>query len=180
MGAKFDSPDTHSGRPTPSAPRSRIDRFEPRPDDILAWLPEAVFAIDTQGRVILWNRAMEALSGFKANAVLGRGEYVYALPFHGVQRPVLIDLALHWNRETADALAAVRKEGEILISETRNPACRADPCVLRHRVRPLYNSGGAVVGAVDIVCDITPWRQIEEQLQEREALLRRLSEQIAR
>ena len=62
--------------------------------DIIDFLPDATFVIDREGRVIAWNRAMEEMPGIRAAAMLGKGDYEYALPFYGERRPILIDLVL--------------------------------------------------------------------------------------
>jgi PAS domain-containing protein len=61
---------------------------------IVSFLPDATFAIDKMGRVIAWNRAMENMTGVKADEILGIGDYEYSLPFYGFRRPILIDLVL--------------------------------------------------------------------------------------
>ena len=62
--------------------------------NIVSFLPDATFAIDKKGRVIAWNRAMESMTGVKADDILGKGEYEYSLPFYGFRQPILIDLVL--------------------------------------------------------------------------------------
>jgi len=65
---------------------------ERRLADIIDFLPDAMLAIDRSGRVIAWNRAMEDLTGIAAADILGKGDYGYAVPFYGEQRPFLLDL----------------------------------------------------------------------------------------
>ncbi|MDY6895380.1 MAG: PAS domain S-box protein, partial [Thermotogota bacterium] len=60
--------------------------------DIVNFLPDAMFAIDVEGKVIAWNMRMEKLSGVKAADMVGKGDYEYALPFYGERRPMLINL----------------------------------------------------------------------------------------
>ncbi len=62
--------------------------------DIIDFLPDATFVIDRQGKVIAWNRAMEEMTGIKAEDILGKSNYEYALPFYGERRPILVDLVL--------------------------------------------------------------------------------------
>ena len=38
---------------------------------------------------------MEDLTGWKAEEILGKGNYEYAIPFFGTRRPVLADLILN-------------------------------------------------------------------------------------
>jgi PAS domain-containing protein len=51
-------------------------------------------AIDIGGRVVIWNPAMEKLTGACAADMIGKGNYEYALPFYGIRRPILVDLVL--------------------------------------------------------------------------------------
>ena len=60
--------------------------------DIIHFMPDATFAIDREGKVIVWNRAMEEMTGVKAEDMLGKGDHEYSLPFYGARRPKLIDL----------------------------------------------------------------------------------------
>lgn len=44
-------------------------------------LPDGTLAVDREGKVLVWNRAMEEMTGVKKEEILGRGEYAYAVPF---------------------------------------------------------------------------------------------------
>ena len=81
--------------------RSAVDRkrteklakdTERRLYDIINFLPDATFAIDTRGTVIAWNRAIEEMTGVPASEMLRKGNYEYSIPFSGERRPILIDL----------------------------------------------------------------------------------------
>ena len=72
-----------------------VHDHERREADIINFLPDATFAIDINGMVITWNRAMEDMTGVKAAEILGKGNYEYAIPLYGERRPVIIDLLLH-------------------------------------------------------------------------------------
>ena len=60
--------------------------------DIVEFLPDATVVIDREKRVILWNHAMEEMTGLCKDEVLGKGDYVYSIPFYGKRKPMLIDL----------------------------------------------------------------------------------------
>ena len=51
-----------------------IRDHERREADIINFLPDATFAIDTRGVVIAWNRAMERMTGVPAEQILGKGQ----------------------------------------------------------------------------------------------------------
>jgi len=72
--------------------RNAVKDSEQRLADIVDFLPDATFAIDRNGRVIIWNHAIEKMTGVPASDMLGKGEHGYALPFYGTRRPMLIDL----------------------------------------------------------------------------------------
>ncbi|MCG6538168.1 MAG: PAS domain S-box protein, partial [Syntrophales bacterium LBB04] len=48
---------------------------ERRLTDIINFLPDATFAIDRQGTVIAWNKAIEEMTGVKAADMLGMGNF---------------------------------------------------------------------------------------------------------
>ena len=63
--------------------------------DIINCLPDAVMAINKDGKVIVWNRAIEQMTKIPADEMLGKGDYEYAIPFYGKRRPILVDLVLN-------------------------------------------------------------------------------------
>ena len=60
-----------------------LHESEKRLTDIINFLPDATFAIDHEGTVIAWNRAIEELTGIPAAEMLGKGDHEYAIPFYG-------------------------------------------------------------------------------------------------
>jgi len=137
---------------------------ERRLADIIDFLPDATFAIDLSGKVIAWNRAIEEMTGFKAEDMLGKGNQEYAIPFYGMQRPVLIDLVFRFNAETEKNYDFVKREGDVLLTETRM-AVGEHPLVLWGKARPLYDGSGNIVGAIESVRDITALKQAQKALQ---------------
>jgi len=91
---------------------------ERRLANIINFLPDATFAVDHEGKVIAWNRAIEGMTGVKAEDMLDKGDYEYALPFYGVRRPMLIDLVLFPDETTEKKYFFAHKEKDVLIAET--------------------------------------------------------------
>ncbi len=73
---------------------------EKRLADIINFLPDATFAINREGVIIAWNRAIDEMTGLSAEMMLGKGDHEYALPFYGELRPILIDLVFEPEKET--------------------------------------------------------------------------------
>jgi len=145
--------------------------------DILEFLPDATFVIDSDGRVIAWNRAMEVMTGVKAEEMIGKGDHEYAVPFYGERRQVLIDLAFvgkdaHWLR---DHYSHIRKDGDVLIADTTLPRPLGRKSVLTGTVSPLYNSNGRVMGAIESIRDITERKAGEQALEAANKKLQLLS-----
>lgn len=140
--------------------------------DIIDFLPDATFVIDRDKRVIAWNRAMEELSGVEKEAILGQGDYAYALPFYGERRPILIDLVDHDPEVVKQNYRHVRLEGGILFAETYIPEWRGtDGIHLWGTASPLFDSNGMHVGAIESIRDITEQKRVEQAFKFRNILL---------
>jgi len=59
--------------------------------DIIEFLPDAVMVIDAEGRITAWNRAIEKMTGVKAEDILGKGNDEHAIPFYSATRQVRND-----------------------------------------------------------------------------------------
>ena len=138
---------------------------ERRLAQIIEFLPDATFVIDTQGKVTAWNRAMESLTGVSAQDMLGRSRYAYAMPFYGRERPVLIDCALKKDEEIARTYSSFYEEGTRLVSETYLSDFKgAGPAWLWNTATPLYDPEGKVIGAIESIRDITVHKKAETAL----------------
>ncbi len=138
---------------------------EKRLADIINFLPDATFAIDTQGIVIAWNRAMERMTGVSSAEILGKGNFVYAIPFYQERRPLLINLVLDDDPALTAKYPFVRKEGRTLISEITIPHFNdGRGAALWFTASPLYNRNGDVVGAIESIREVTERKQAEEDL----------------
>jgi PAS domain S-box-containing protein len=145
---------------------------ERRLSDIIDFLPDATLAINRKGNVIAWNRAIEEMTGVKADDMVGKGDFEYALPFYGVRRPILIDLVLKPDKKIERSYYSVfKKEEDHLIVETWVPALKDKRAFLWAKASPLYDSKGRIVGAIESIRDITERKQAEEMLEKREVEL---------
>ena len=158
--------------------REELKESNERLAQILDFLPDPTFAIDLEGKVIAWNRANEKMTGAKAEEVLGRGDYIYALPFYGYRRPALIDAALDRDSELLEKYSAVQRDGDILLAEAVAPLRGGENRVLWCKAGPLYDSGGKIIGAIESIRDVTEIRKTEEMLRDSEKRYRSVVENI--
>ncbi len=144
--------------------------------DILDFLPDATFAVDTEGKVILWNKAMEEMTGVRAEDILLKGNYEYALPIYGIRRPLLVDMVLKWDDEAAKKYQNVRIEpGKVILAEIDATILGKD-VTLFGKAKPLYNTKGEVIGAIESIRDISERKQAERKLQEERQRLANIIE----
>jgi PAS domain S-box-containing protein len=141
--------------------------------DIISFLPDATLVINREGKVIAWNRAIEEMTGIPAANMLGKGDYEYALPFYSERRPILIDLVLIPQEEfEREKYAHIERSGEILTGETITPALKGGARFLYATASALRDSHGTVVGAIEVIRDITDRKNAEEALRKSEHLYR--------
>ncbi len=137
-------------------------RYEHRLADIINFLPDATFVIDQDRKVISWNRAMEEITGVPAEQMLGKGDYVYALPFYGCRRPILVDLVFEPDEELEkNYYHIIQKKGDLLIAETQLARPMGKSTYLWGKATPLYDESGARVGAIESIRDITDRKKTE-------------------
>ncbi|MFA4861000.1 PAS domain S-box protein [Methanoregula sp.] len=137
---------------------------EKRLFDIINFLPDPTFAINREGQVIAWNRAMEGLSGVSSTDILGKGDYEYSIPFYGHRRPILIDLISASEEHIMEHYSGIIREKDVLIAETDLPHPGGHPIIVMGKASPLYNTEGEITGAIESIRDITPRKKAEDEL----------------
>lgn len=135
--------------------------------DIINFLPDATLAIDANGIVIAWNRAIEMMTGISSQDMIGKGNYEYALPFYGERRPLLVDFALKCDESMQrEHLSIFYRNGDVLFAE-------GEPSVHAHSFNETYlwgaasvlrNARGEVTGAIETIRDITSHKLLEAGL----------------
>lgn len=146
------------------AARAALKESEQRLSDIINFLPDATFVIDSDGKVIAWNRAIETMTGVPADDMLGKGNYEYALPFYGKRRAGVVDLILNSDPEAAKEYAYVEKVRDTLIAEAFLPCIGTSGIQAWIIATPLYDAKGEVTGAIESIRDITERKNAEEAI----------------
>ena len=144
-----------------------IEDSEERLFNILQMLPNAVFMIDKNNCVNFWNKQAEALTGFAASDMMGRGEYEYALPFYGEKRPMLIDLLDANDTLLKNEYKNVQKIDSVLRVEAYVPALKGEKRFLIAAATKLYDSDNNYIGAIEIIEDITEKQLQKEKIEQQ-------------
>ncbi|MDP3480185.1 MAG: PAS domain S-box protein, partial [Desulfoprunum sp.] len=140
-----------------------LRKSEKRLAGIFDFLPDATFAIDRDGKVIAWNRAIEVMSGIAADRMIGTTGYEYALPFYGERRPLLIDLVSVSDEEIEKNYLTVERKGNTLLAEAKL-LLNGEPRTLSGIAAPLYDERGNVAGAIEAIRDVTDRKRNEEEI----------------
>jgi CheY-like chemotaxis protein/Flp pilus assembly protein TadD len=118
---------------------------------------DPMFAIDRGGIVLAWNDAMEQLTDVPASAIAGKGDLVYAEPFFGTKRKMLINLIFESDdaiREQQYMLVNREPEGPV-IAVTRGKKRDGSEWTLWTKAMPIFDGQGDFIAAVATVRDVT-------------------------
>jgi PAS domain S-box-containing protein len=172
----------HKVRQAVDKKQAERDLFESekRLTDIINFLPDATFAIDREGRVIAWNRAIEDLTGIPSVDMIGKGDHEYAIPFYSRRRPLLIDLIFEPDEQIQKQYSGIRREKDILIAESDLPRPRGKQLTIMGKASPLYDRQGNPAGAIESIRDITARKQAEDELRAAYEEIRITDEELRR
>jgi PAS domain S-box-containing protein len=144
--------------------------------DIIEFLPDPTFIIDADGMVTAWNRAMEGLTGVSKDAMIGKGDYQYAVPFYGEKREILIDLIDAPDWELPPYLRIDRARHAIFGSAYCPSIAGGEGAYLWGKATALFDDAGNRVGAIESIRDVSAIFRAEEALKQSEAKYRDLVE----
>ncbi len=147
---------------------TRLRESEQQMQEIIEFLPDATFALDREGKVIAWNRAIEEMTGVKKEAMLNQGDYEHAIPFCGERRPLLADRLLRGEVEAGNP--------HTLVSETSVPHLRGGKGAhIRFTATALLDANGNVAGAIESIRDVSDQVMTEAALRNAGRQLNTLS-----
>jgi PAS domain S-box-containing protein len=139
---------------------------------IIEFLPDATFVIDKDRKVIAWNKAIEEMTGISKEHILGKGDYIYGLPFYGEPRPMLVDLMEGADNETESKYIYIDRKDGRLYAEAFVPSLRAGRgAYVWATASPLYDDKGNVIGSIESIRDITQQKMSADELKRRDTLL---------
>ncbi|RJX26042.1 MAG: diguanylate cyclase, partial [Dethiobacter sp.] len=150
----------NSGRRTERL-RERLSLLE----RIVDSLPDGVLAVDREGKAVMWNRAVEEMTGVRKEEVLGRGEYAFAVPFYRERRPMLVNILLGDGREWERKYEKIERKDQVVVGEGFAPyAYGGRGLHFWTLAAPIYDEAGNLLGAVQCIRDIGERKQMEDEL----------------
>jgi PAS domain S-box-containing protein len=141
-------------------------RYWPSSAAIVESSNDAIICTNLDGTVTTWNRAAEAIFGYRPQEVIGRAVFLLAAPGREDETPVILDQIKRGHRIQHYETVRRHKDGrQIAISLT---------------VSPIRADNGRIVGASKIARDITERKQAEAELHRlNETLEQRVAERTA-
>jgi PAS domain S-box-containing protein len=139
-------------------------------DEIIEFLPDATLVIDTQGRVIAWNRAIEELTGVAKEDMLNQGDYEYGRLLYGQRCPILVDIVLTDSQDRPsleEDYQYISWKEEIIYGEAYAPLVNnGKGAHLWGAAGRLRDASGNLIGAIESIRDVSERKNLELQLQQ--------------
>jgi len=135
--------------------------------ELVEQLVVPTFVIDAGGRVVVWNKAIERLTGMAAAAVIGTSEHWRA--FYGTPRPCLADLIVQGRTDEIDSYYTEHDEAldDPFGARAENwcvMPLRGTELYLAIDAGPIRNEAGEIVAAVETLRDMTYRKRTEAAL----------------
>ena len=148
--------------------------------DLIDFLPDPTFAIDAQGCVILWNRAIEKFTGVNAADILGKGNYEHSIPFYKIRRPILANLLLKPDPEFEKQYQYFKRTADSICGEAYATGMLDGKTFLWCIATPIYDSDGIITGAIESIRDNTEHRKASETIRIQNSELEEANNQLIR
>jgi len=138
---------------------------------LLDHLVVPTFVLDREGKVIIWNRACERLTGLPAQKVLGTRKHWRA--FYPTPRPVLADLVLHKRLHELQVFydSYLEQPADAGMEQTVHAETWCDMPRLGQQLYlaldagPVYDEAGQLVGVIQSLRDMTREKRTHAELE---------------
>ena len=125
--------------------------------DLINFSSDPSFAIDRDGKVVAWNTSMEQLTDIKASDMIEKSDYIYAEPFFGTRRKMLVNLIFDSNDEILKQkyMIVSRVAKGPIIAVTKGLKKDGSDWTLWTKAMPVYDGQGNFIAAVGTIRDVT-------------------------
>lgn len=156
--------------------RASLRARDRRLADIIDFLPDPTLVIGENGTIVFWNRALEQLTGVKAEDMLGKGDFEYATAFYGTKTPLLADYARGAVSAPDSRYEIADLKSDAIIAEVDVFLATAGHRRIWAKAVALRDETGRITGAIEAVRDVTDRHRAKMALRESEEKYRRIVE----
>ncbi len=135
---------------------------EKRTKYILSSIPDAVFIIDSAGKVTFWNDEMEKMTGIKSEQIIGKNYYEYSIPFFGKKKPMLLFLVNRKDEYLTKNFENIRKKANVLQTETNISDFKRKTKYFIEIATAIFDKNNNYDGAIEVIHDITERKEQEK------------------
>jgi PAS domain S-box-containing protein len=143
-------------------------------EDLVNFLPDATFAIDMTGRIIIWNKSMEELTGVNAEKMIGKGNKEYSRLFENKSEISLVEQISKRGLKSDENQDEMGEESNYLHAEAYFRNLNGKKTYLGVKAAPLYDQNHNIVGAIESLRDITEIKLVERLLRKNNEELRKI------
>jgi PAS domain S-box-containing protein len=132
----------------------------------------AIFVLNPQHRVVLWNKACEELTGIAASSVVGTGNHWQA--FYDHERPCLSDIVLDKGQEKEGFYEVYEKSTLVpdgLHAEGWYHSLNGRVRYITFDAAPVHDERGVLLAAIETLNDITERKRAEANMRLQSAAL---------
>ena len=124
--------------------------------DALNFFHQAAYVIDREGKVMVWNKGMEKMTGVAEGDILGKADWDYSIPFFGHRAPMLSDLIFQDDATIAENnYTIIEKEKGTITAWIKAIPEEGRQNILWMKSTALYDSKGMFIGVMGKIRDIT-------------------------
>jgi DNA-binding response OmpR family regulator/regulator of sirC expression with transglutaminase-like and TPR domain len=124
--------------------------------DALNFFHQAAYVIDREGKVMVWNKGMEKMTGVAEGDILGKADWDYSIPFFGHRAPMLSDLIFQDDATIAENnYTIIEKEKGTITAWIKAIPEEGRQNILWMKSIALYDSKGMFIGVMGKIRDIT-------------------------
>lgn len=135
-------------------------------EEIINKIPVSLIILDRDHKIAYWNKAMEDMSGFKAESMIGTKRQWE--PFYDKERPILADIVMENPEDAHKYYTNIRKSPIVEGAFFAEGSFRFNGKLrhLRFTATPIYGTKGEIIGAVETLEDITDVKEKEKEIRD--------------
>lgn len=140
------------------------------------FLPNPTYSMNTAGEITVWNRALEILTGWKAQRLLGKGDCEHGRAFYNRAIPTSCNAILSSHPSSLEQFTACKFEDGDLYTSAYCSALPGGGAYLDGKTSKMYDINHRLVGAIHSVRDVTPEHQMKKSLHRSESMYQAITD----